>query len=106
MPGDINYYWLNPSWYNFMSSEYGGILVKVVGFILIVLVLRWVIKPWIARIHHHMECEVPRCNNWGHPVHGTSHKACHIHHPHLDPAGHTAGDIKITAEQGHYGEHL
>lgn len=95
--------WNNPSIYNFTSSEFGGIAVKIVAFALIVGVGRWL---WKKHIKKHFECQVSDCESWGHPVHGTSFRACKPHHPHIAVEGHTVEEIRRTAEQGHNGENL
>ncbi len=97
----ISELWLRPSLYNLFSSEWGGLLFKVLYAFLIFVLYRAFLKPWLLRIHHHLECEVPGCSKWGTPVHGTSHRACHEHHPHLDPAGHSAEEIAEAAAHGH-----
>lgn len=73
--------WLNSSWYAFMSSEAAGILVKVLGLVLLLVVGRLL---W-PKIWRHFECDVEDptdCHRRGHPVAGTGHKACGEHHPH------------------------
>jgi hypothetical protein len=86
---NINHYWLNPSWYNFMSSEWGGIIVKLIGLVIFGFFVRWVRK--------HFECHVEspeNCHRIGHPVAGTGHRACRKHHPHAEEKGSiTAADI-------------
>jgi hypothetical protein len=37
----------------------------------------------------------------GHPVHGTSFRACKEHHPHLLEEGHTVEEIHVAAQRGH-----
>jgi hypothetical protein len=97
MLADINHYWLNPSWYNFMSSEFGGIAVKLVGLLIFGMFVRWLHQ----KVHAHLECHVEGCSAIGHPVHGTSHRACKPHHPHLDEEGHSAKEIAHAARHGH-----
>lgn len=75
---DINHYWLEQSWYNFMSSEWGGIVVKIVGLIIFGFFVRWVHK----KVHAHLECHVEGCTAIGSHVEGTSYRACKPHHPH------------------------
>jgi ABC-type nickel/cobalt efflux system permease component RcnA len=89
--------WNEPSVYNFTSSEFGGVAVKIVAFILIVVVGRWLWK----KVKKHFECHVDSCEAWGYPVHGTSFRACKPHHPHIDEKGHTVEEIQQAAKEGH-----
>ncbi len=83
--------WNDPSIYNFASSEFGGVAVKVVLAILL-----WVFGKWAwGKIRKHFECDVEspvNCEAWGHVVHGTGHRACHDHNVHTESRG------AITAE--------
>lgn len=86
--------WLDPSWYNFWSSEWGGLVVKITGLIIVVVFGRWGMR----KIHERFECDVEapkNCHRWGHVVHGTGHRACTDHHPHAEPRG------AITVEDIH-----
>ncbi len=85
--------WLNPSWYNFWSSEAGGITVKILTVLIALLVLKLI---W-PRIWKHFECDVEQpenCHRRGHVVAGTGHKACGEHHPHR----HDKRESPITAQ--------
>ena len=87
MLANINYFWLNPSWYNFMSSEWGGVAVKLVASLIFIVVVRYL---WKGHIRPHFECHVEapeNCHEWGHPVPGTGHRACTEHHPHAQERG-------------------
>ena len=78
-PQWIHEQWTNPVYYNFWSSEWGSLLIKVVEVAAILLVGRWL---W-PKVWHHFECDVEaptNCHRRGHPVHGTGHKACGEHH--------------------------
>lgn len=98
--GNVNYLWLNSSWYAFMSSEWGGIVVKAVGLVLLGFVGKWLHR----KVHAHLECHVESCNNWGHVVAGpngpTSYRACKEHSPHHEQPI-TAEHIANVAKDGH-----
>lgn len=70
--------WNDPSTYNFTSSEWGGVAVKVVGALLILVFFRWL---WQRHVRKHYECHVDVCSAIGRPVHGTGYRACHPHDP-------------------------
>jgi hypothetical protein len=101
----VSWLWTNPAAYNFASSEWGGLVFRIVELVAVFGVGRWLLKPWIdrwvARVHKHLECDAPGCERWGRPVHGTSHRACHEHHPHLDVAGTPPERIALAAQLGH-----
>ncbi len=81
----------NEEVYDIMSSEWGGVAVKLIGVAILLLVGRWL---W-PRIWKHFECDVEspvNCEAWGHVVHGTGHRACHDHNVHTESRG------AITAE--------
>lgn len=88
----VSWLWTNPSAYNFASSEWGGLVFHGVELGALYLLLR----PLYRRVHGHLECRVTGCANWGHPVHGTSFRACPEHHPHLSPGGHTVEEIAVA----------
>lgn len=98
----ISELWLNPAWYNFTSSEWGGLIFKVVEFVAAVIVIRVLLKPLMKKIHKHMECNTAGCEKWGWPIHNTSFRACHEHHPHLKEEGHSVEEIEHAAKHGHY----
>ncbi len=57
------------------------------------------------RTRRHLEChvEAPKnCHRIGHPVPGTGHRACRLHHPHAQEKGTqtTAADILRHHEEG------
>jgi hypothetical protein len=52
----------------------------------------------IGGLYKHWECHVGTCHRLGHPVQGTSHRACWTHHPHLHP-NMTAEDIAKAAKE-------
>jgi hypothetical protein len=56
----------------------------------------------IGGLYRHWECHVRGCHWPGHAVHGTSHRACWKHHPHLH-ANLTAEDIAKAAQEGQGG---
>lgn len=97
----ISWLWTNPTSYNFSSSEWGGMVFKLFYAIVFIVVVRWLFKPLMRRIHEHMECDVQGCSRWGRLVHGTSHRACKEHHPHLKEEGHTPTEIEKAAKFGH-----
>ncbi len=51
----------------------------------------------IGGLYRHWECHVGTCHRLGHPVQGTSHRACVKHHPHLHSKT-TAEDIAKAAK--------
>jgi hypothetical protein len=51
----------------------------------------------IGGLYKHWECHVGGCHWPGHAVHGTSHRACFKHHPHLR-RDLTAADIADSAK--------
>jgi len=57
----------------------------------------------IGGVYRHWECHVGGCHRPGHPVHGTSHRACGKHHPHMRPKL-TAEDIAKDAKAAHAAE--
>jgi hypothetical protein len=97
----ISYLWTNPDAYNFASSEWGGLVFKIFYAIVLIVFVRWLIKPLTRKINSHMQCEVPECKKWGHIIYGTSHRACREHHPHLSPDGHTPEEMAHAAKYGH-----
>ncbi len=73
--------WLHPDNYAYWSSEAGGVTVKVLTVLVVVLVVKLL---W-PRIWRHFECDVEtpeNCHRRGYTVPGTGHKACGAHHPH------------------------
>jgi hypothetical protein len=99
-PPWLEHEWTHSAAYNFASSEWGGLVFHAVEFAFAVLIIRALFKPLMRRIHHHLECDHPGCEHWGRPVHGTSHRACHEHHPH-QPWETTAEDMRKHAIRGH-----
>lgn len=90
----VSWLWTNPASYNFSSSEWGGLVFKVLELLVIFVVVRCVVQPWAKRVHAHMECHVDGCERWGHPVHPTGYRACAEHHPVIKSDGPiTAQDI-------------
>lgn len=90
--------WLHPDNYNFWSSEWGGQAFRLLDLIILIVLVRIV---WKKVVFPHFECQVAECTSWGHPVHGTSFRACKPHHPHLEPEGHTVEEIHKAAKEGH-----
>ncbi len=85
--------WLHPDNYNFWSSEWGGVTVKILTILVAVLVVKLL---W-PRIWRHFECDVEipeNCHRRGYTVPGTGHKACKTHHRHASEEG-----SGITQEQ-------
>ena len=79
-PQFLHEQWTNPVYYNFWSSEAGGLVVSV-GKILGLLIFLRVLWP---RIWKHFECDVEapnNCHRRGYRVGTTGHKACGEHHP-------------------------
>lgn len=67
-PHDIQFLWTDPSTYNFFSSVFGELVIKI---------------PLAIWFLHHFECNVTGCHKVGHKVSGTSFRACKKHHPKL-----------------------
>lgn len=93
----ISWLWVNPVSYNFWSSGWGETLLEIVKLGILFLLLR----PLYKRVAHHLECRAPGCERWGHPIHGTSFRACVEHHPHLSEEGHTPEEMAHAAVHGH-----
>jgi hypothetical protein len=96
----VSQQWLNADWYAFWSSAWG----EGVKDVLILGVLGYVGKRIHSKLHTHFECEAPGCSEWGHPIEGTSHRACKPHHPHLSPEGHSPEEMAHVAKHGHNGQ--
>ncbi|MGA2469255.1 MAG: hypothetical protein ABSG64_01025 [Solirubrobacteraceae bacterium] len=61
-----------------------------------------VVALHLLRSYWKDQCHVTGCHAYGHPVYGTSHRACRTHHPHLDKTTVvTAEDIARAAREGH-----
>jgi hypothetical protein len=97
----ISWLWTNSSSYNFASSEYGGIAFHALEGLIFLLVVRELLKPLKNKLHRHLECDVAGCENWGRVIAPTSFRACHEHHPHLKPEGHTVAELEDAAKNGH-----
>ena len=96
-PSWLHEQWTNPAHSNFWSSEMGGVAVHLLELAIVMVFIRW---GW-GKIHSHLECHVEGCTRLGHPIHGTSHRACKTHHPHLDPKGYSLIEIHRRARDGH-----
>lgn len=74
----VSWLWTNPASYNFFSSVFGELALKV---------------PLILIAYKHVNCDVRRCWRLGHPVEGTGHRACRRHHPNMRSSGTITPDI-------------
>lgn len=78
--------------YQFYSGI-GAATIEALTVLVAVAVTLW-------RVRKHLECHVDGCRHWGHPVQGTSYRACRPHHPHhQEPV--TAEHIAHVAKHGH-----
>jgi hypothetical protein len=82
----ISWWWLSVKGYALTSSWFQ---------------VAWIVGGLLLLRHHN--CHVTGCPWIGHPVEGTSHKACRVrgHHPHLAKTRTTAEDIARAARYGH-----